>query len=235
MKYKQSCLLEVQKLPINIQKSCIDYKQWKKTIKTLRDEATIKAMLEKDMRNADNVFKQACEQIWHKDKMIKNLTRFGFMKCCMVLPDDPYNSSYIKTFYKFAHINSTSLYKLTKKCDKKLGTHLRTWYIQERNKYAMCGGVDLKRLELDIFGYKDECPICYEVPTNMIILDCGHIMCLTCLKQIYKIDHMKGTLPNLIQYALYTYPKETKCPVCRLSKPITSYTNKRFVSANLEK
>ena len=86
------------------------------------------------------------------------------------------------TLYKFADINRQTLYKLSQRLDKHFGLNILNWYHNNKLKYNFCGsGYKLKRLEIDINGCCEECPICMEDASTdkkrkLIIADCGHII-----------------------------------------------------------
>jgi hypothetical protein len=123
-----------------------------------------------------------------------------------------------KELYNYAILNKKCLYKLIKRLNKRLKCNLNSLL----NKYDFCCGYKLKKLELNIFGYNDDCPICLEKPSQIIIMDCGHVICVDCVKKLYNIDQLKGTLQNLISYSIYYNKKIPKCPECRYLHPVST-------------
>ena len=122
--------------------------------------------------------------------------------------------------YKFAKINKETLYKLSKRLEKIYGLHIFEWYIKNNNRYHFCGGYRFKRMELEINGYNEECPICLDKREEYIITDCVHIVCVDCFKKLYNVDNLNGTLHNLISYSVYKNHFIPKCPMCRGLMPI---------------
>ena len=192
MKFKHYWLNKVKELPKTLQKECLNYKIWKKRT----SNSDLSELLEIECKHIDKIF--------HQKQDI--LSCFSYKNTKLDL-------------YNYAMINKLSLYKIIKRLDKRFKINLRQWYNNNKQNYAFCGGHELTRLQLELFGYKDECPICFDKPKTVIILDCGHILCHNCVKNIYNIKELSA---GIISYSMYHSHHIPKCPICRLSLPIKS-------------
>lgn len=202
MKYCSYWKEEVKKLPYDLQKECINYKNWKK-INLIGPD--IYEILDRSCSHIDIILKKNCIKSYN----------------CLKLMCASYHYSIQKhDLLTFASINKMTLYKLSKRLEKKFGLNLLEWYYYNRTKYIFCGkGYLLKRLEIEIKGC-DECPICLEKKERNIITNCGHIICESCIKYLYKVENLNGTIHNLISYSVYKNHFIPKCPICRGLMPI---------------
>lgn len=203
MKFKQTWQRELTGLPCCLRDKCIDYKQWKKV--TVCPEELLKEQLQLELNKVETVF------MGRKKKA-----------CCCFSYVAPKVEDHM--MYKYAILNRTCMNKLVKRCDKRFGTQLRKWYISIKDNYTFCGSAHLTRLELALFGYTDSCPLCLECPSTSIILDCGHIVCLECFKDLYQIRNKCGTLQNLVLYANVINVPSPRCPMCRKDRPLKLLT-----------
>lgn len=196
MKWRQQWSRLLSDLSPQMQLTSINYKLWKKLIKHRHiDNDTLLLKLQSDIAIVDREFKNAiadCKK--HKPSTI---------------------------VHQYAKINKTTLYKIIKRCDKIRGTDFRDWYNKHMSAISFCSGVALKRLEIDIEGYSEECPLCFDRQSKIIILECGHCICTECCKQIYGVAQLRGTLTNVIHHAIYELGLHPRCPICRFKTPIT--------------
>jgi hypothetical protein len=206
MKFSQIWKEEIKKLPSELSKKSINYKKWKKICneKKLNEEEIIK-LLQLDIIEIENIF-------------LENINKENNSFCCCFIKKKIYDD---QTIYNFVSLNTKCLYKIIKKLDKKLNIHIRAWYNEEINKYKFYNSYQIKRIEINLFGYNEECPICLEIPKQIFILNCGHCICITCFENIYKITNINGPIKNRINYSLYRniYKYCPKCPLCRRTAP----------------
>jgi hypothetical protein len=92
-----------------------------------------------------------------------------------------------------------------------------SWMNEIRGRFAFMGGFYMKRLECELFGCNEECPICMDVDKTMVISECGHTMCFECLENMYHIKGKKGIMRNII--ASYDCEHKICCPICRVRAP----------------
>lgn len=120
---------------------------------------------------------------------------------------------------RFAILNATSLYKICKKAHKKYPeVDAMAWLqsVQNRHMFQFVGGIKktLLALEENVCAQK-ECPICLdEYNKNLIIMHCGHFICLGCAKHMLHVSKLKGTIYNLIAHGTYKRDN-SRCPLCR--------------------
>lgn len=193
MKYGQYWKKELKTLPSQVQKHIIDYKCYKKLIKTSVDSTYIMNKLMEDAKKADMFFKKS-----------KN-------EC--------------DGLFKMAELNSTSLYKICKKTQKKnKDNYAMAWlqYVHNKHMFAFVSGI--KKTQLSIHNTESkECPICFEESNNVIIMHCGHILCLDCVKNMLNVQQKRGTIYNLIAHGLYSIQHRPSCPFCRHKKALCDY------------
>jgi hypothetical protein len=198
--WKEQTLL----FPDQLKKNCIDYKKWKKNIVT--DSLFLESMLENECRQIDNIF-------------LKNISsNFSCFKYKITK----------KELYNYISLNKICIYKIIKRLDKRLGTTLRIWYNAQKGKYKFFGGYQVTRLKIDVYGYNEDCPICFDKPKTIVILDCGHCVCEDCIKKIYSVNEFNGRLSNLISYAYYYLHIIPKCPICRYFWPLKDVHKKQI-------
>jgi len=196
MKYGQYWKKEIMDLPETLRKHVINYKAYKKLIKRNASIQDITQKLMEDALNADACFK--------KTRSIKGLLAF-------------------------ADLNSKSLYKICKKAHKKTrDPNAMKWLQEVHNKHMFSFVSGIKKTKISGNGHLQECPICLDdivVEDNMaIIMHCGHVMCIKCVKHMLHVDKAKGTIYNLIAYGLYENCKGiATCPLCRDKQAFKDY------------
>jgi hypothetical protein len=206
MKFKRTWEKEINDLPVPLRVKCIDYKAWKKSIKsTIVNNEHLLTMLVRDMERVDSTFKKVVRK--------RNWCPSSLLNCRC-----PWCFGYT-TIYNFIKLNKTCVYKIAKKCDKHRGTRLMSWYNTHKTSYGFCGGCLFTFIQASVCGgVSSECPVCMEEhSSSQIILNCGHCICPECVKVLFGIQKNEhGTLTNLINYALYQkHVISPKCPLCR--------------------
>lgn len=192
MKFCQYWKAEVEKLPSVLKRCSLNYKIWKKRANGERDAAVLERLL--------------CSECKVVDRFLQRQSR-----SCIV----PSSFSHID-LYSFAKLNKLALYKICKRLDKRLNTEAFRKF-NTQHMFDFQGGRTLKLLQLRVSNRVDECPICLEVPTHSVVLDCGHCLCLDCFKTVYEIKGQRGTMWNIVS-CVHTN-KGTSCPVCRRKHP----------------
>lgn len=91
--------------------------------------------------------------------------------------------------------------------------------------YQIVNGNMLIIMKIDLQLEKNnECPICWEERDTVVVLKCGHIICIKCLEKFVGIDAFKGTVKNRM---LHMYrngcSKCPSCPMCRCSNAFTDF------------
>lgn len=220
MKFKSTWAKELQKLPHDLQTHCFNYKHWKKIAKQQNvNPDDILCQIEKQSKQINRIFLSNISK--RSSKPILSCIHSSH-----VIPKD--------VMYNFAKLNSMCLYKLLKRFDKRLGTNMKSWLVKHRSEYAFCGGYQLKYLELELYGFHDECPICLDDSVcKLIILDCSHVVCINCFTELYKINNLNGTIHNLVAYS--NYVNNPKCPMCRTAKPIKEFDKLHIYSSSNSK
>ena len=217
MKYGKQWQRDVQKLPEELQDQCIDYRSWKKVAKQSQSHDAMVARLSSDMLRVESVFMSP--------------PRSRFMCCRAISNRSSTPSKDTHAMYAFAMVNKACIVKIIKRCDKRSGSHLRDWYNAHKHEYSFCGGVKLTRLALECGMHQvEECPICLDPPNTGVILECGHIICLDCIKDMYHIRHMRGTISNLISTSIYMNKHSPCCPLCRCQKPLHRVSSNQIIS-----
>jgi hypothetical protein len=215
MKYENIWQDKIKELPYELSIHCVNYKKWKNICNdenNLLNEEQIIYLLQNDIIEINNTFKQ----------MILNKKNNIFFACCFKIKN--YDDDII---YNFATLNTQCLYKIILKLDKKLNTKIRSWYNSEIIKYSFYNSYQLKRIEINLYGFNDECPICLENPKEIFILNCGHCICLNCFEYIYKIKYNNN-------YALYKkiYKYCPQCPLCRRVGPFKVASKSQILCLN---
>lgn len=222
MKYCQYWKGEVALLPSVLRDHVISYKSYKKIMKRCESVKEFVDLLWRDAQNTDAFFKSvAVGGKKNKSAICK----------CMGAPDIVCAATDV---YKYAQLNSTTLYKICKKASKKMHDQCpMEWLIQMQNerRLAFVNGLLRKQVEL-VAKEKNEddmqCPVCLEggedgaTPT-MLILNCGHLVCCECVKGILGVAKAKGTLYNLIAHGLHNINRGASCPLCRDPKAFIRY------------
>lgn len=206
MKFNKYWSDEASQLPIWLNQSCIQYKRWKK-LKT--DDVDIQNRLLDEINRVDKTFKSN-----------KKYIEYPFLCFTKQVSNEE--------LYRFAMLNRTCVSKLVKRFDKRFHTHYKDWWMEQRNSFSFCKDFELKLLEIRWHGYKEECPICLNVPeTELVVLECGHVLCKDCVKSLLHINKYNGSFENLVKYANYHTPY--KCPCCRLFMPLRSINHKQVI------
>ena len=207
MKYSHDWLTVYNSLPYYLQKRCINYKKWKKNKNT--DVNYVKSLLNTEYN--------------YIDKFIHTIYEDDCDCSCVPFLKPKYNDSDI---YKFLILNKECLRKLTKRLDKKNGNNIMSkWYSVKLNQSGFISGFHIERLRLKLYGIgidDNECPICFEsFKDKLCIFDCGHRVCEPCVRELYNVKHLRGSIDALASYKLYHDNKNIPpCPVCRYRYPI---------------
>lgn len=189
-------------LPNVLRDHMIDYKGYKKLIKT---SGTMAVLLEKLAQDANRV-----------DKFFTRITKRSLFTSYVERPHK-------EDVYKYITLNSRTIYKICKRASKRMHDRAAMeWLRNLHNSRALSfmNGIAKKALELSISEEKCiECPICLEnVKGEVIIMHCGHTLCLDCVKGVLKVANVKGTIYNLIAYGRYSLAPSASCPLCRDDK-----------------
>lgn len=238
MKFGATWKQRVQGLPPAFRDDTIQYKHLKKTTKTSPSPSPTEIMLQLQ-KECERVHRRFLHEIrfvtsHHHPNPVKPLATMlmGFCKrsCAanQVAPQDV--SADAHDLYEFAELNRTCLYKLCKRYDKRLQTNtLRPWLSQvmSEGSYSFLNRLHLRILELQLYGptEDDYCPICFDPPQStspVILLNCGHLLCLQCTLQLYRAENINGTLRNRIALGEHVY--RPCCPVCRHPRPLQNMT-----------
>lgn len=226
MKFGKYWKSEVLKLPIDIQSKCISYKDWKEKSSSLRNADSVcvnQALnnLKVQVFNTDKSFKWL---LTRDETFLASLIEL-FVPCCGKLNMEKIYESH-KWAYHYARLNTVCLSKICKRVDKISRTKLfSSWLIKvkEEHKYSFLGGKDVTILEMK-YGTSDhreqECPICLDdICKYRIVLNCGHVLCMTCVKRMLKVPHASNKFNEtdyfLMQYSQQSHAKDIVCPCCR--------------------
>jgi hypothetical protein len=139
---------------------------------------------------------------------------------CLPFINPKYNDSDI---YKFLILNKECLRKLTKRLDKKNQTNIMSKWYSGKLCQGFLSGFEIERLKIKLYGIgvDDECPICLtEFKDKLCIFDCSHKVCEPCVRELYNVKHLRGSIDALASYNLYHYKNMPCCPVCRYKWPI---------------
>jgi hypothetical protein len=226
MKFGHIWKQTLKELPINLQSHVLDYKRYKKLLKTVHlssDLTTVKQRIIHDV-NAINHFSMTSLPIIQQQKQ----TRFGLCKCNTITNDQPSEQA-IKAYIE---LNNTTLYKICKRASKRLNdpsylNWLATYKQQDRDLSGIFGGFIRSYLKIRTSDNNNiECPICLDdIKINVqkvMMLDCGHTICLDCVKSYLGINNLKGTIGNLIAHGVYMTPN-ISCPICKRKHPFSYY------------
>jgi hypothetical protein len=89
---------------------------------------------------------------------------------------------------------------------------------------SFLGGFWIKRLEYELAGHTDVCPICLgEEMTISLILSCGHTICSECLVAVHGVSGKRGTFLNIIHHLQEHEKKKMSCPICRNNDPYNAF------------
>ena len=204
MKFATVWKTKLEDLPPFLKSTCIDYKKYKKLTKIQHGHAPefFHNLLNADIKLVDNVFKA--------------LKRGS---CAAVKTDT-------KTLLEYAILNSRCLYKSCKRIDKRLGiSDFKSWYsfllTQKEHKFLSRQTQAWLRLKTANQQHTEECPVCLEQVDDMLVLQCGHILCVECTLNMLGVAQSKGTLHNRIAFGNYNL--QPKCPVCRDAHAFVKY------------
>lgn len=236
MKFGAQWKQRVAELPDGLREAAISYKAWKKRVKA--DPLPPEDFLGTLKDECERVNRRFLESL-RSTSVIgggRRRRRGGSCGGCgigagagsAVSPDDADSEreALAKT-YAFATLNRTCVYKLCKKYDKILRRRAASpWFrgALGAGAYAFLNSAELKRLELDLYGATEPCPVCLEETPSpaepaAFILACGHTMCLSCVQDLYGVRRLRGTLYNVLSYGRYHSPS-VRCPMCRAPNPL---------------
>lgn len=189
MKFGKSWKSARECLPDRLQSHVINYKTYKKETKR-KSIPLILEQLKQDVKRINQFWK-------YGSRTFSNDTLLSFIK-----------------------LNKTSLYKVCKRADKRFQT---SSFIEWHGHYkaSMLAGVFgnfvQKRIEYkDPHMCLDICPICLDEDCKeSILMCCGHMVCVPCLKEMLGVQKCIGTLTNVIAYGRSLNRAHGNCQVCR--------------------
>jgi len=225
-------------MPTHLRDACLDYKKFKKLSKEPTTSVPIiKAILDGDLHRTTHIFQTHLSGLQSRSPPTPSTFLCSlFKKPCVTIATDSFPPTSISPneLYRFATFNTTTLYKICKRLDKRHQSTLFTqWYRKAINDKAIAFVNKNVQSYLAIHASSsnasslppEECPICFEDPTkDGLILDCGHILCTRCVLSMLGVSHRtKGTLHNLISHGTFYNPTRAKCPICRDPHAFTRY------------
>lgn len=224
MKFSNQWKTSVEALPDYLQSYVLVYKKWKKMSKFITNNEELLNRLTLEANDVDNILKHYINKIYKKQ----------LLACVSSKPLD------INDIYNFAVLNKITLYKICKRLDKRHNCRIfREWLNNNYNKYIFNTGLYMTKLYLDNpkINHDDvECPICYDsIKTDkpFIILECGHVLCLDCVLNMFNKNNHKALL--FIIFHLDEYTNKTKCPVCSKEKPLHDFCKNNVYPAKYQK
>lgn len=201
MKYGKEFIMVSKSLPEYLQRSCINYKEWKQQLTNFQSLEDAIQRLNLQCALADRAFKKE-----HKSLM-------GTPSCYTIrtTPD---------VLLKYAELNAKTTYKVCKRIAKlNNAPDAMAWLekVRTSHSYAYLGSRRTTHLRM-IVARDAKCPICMEGNERKpyLILPCGHYLCLSCAKQITQTTTWKGTWFNLLS----TTTCNTNCPICRMTRAL---------------
>jgi hypothetical protein len=235
MKFGSVWRSTVEGMPPALREACLDYKKYKRLSKDLAlPTPAIQATLERDLGRTATVFQRHLAGL-RKPPSSSSRSLFSVFEACKRAsvascpPDTGIGSQQV---HHFATFNTTTLYKICKRLDKR---HATSWFTpwfrkaiedrtipfvnkKEHSYLALHAHIELPDAE--------ECPVCFDDPTrDGLVLDCGHLICTKCILNMLDVHKTRGTLHNLVSHGAYYHPKLAKCPVCRDARALTRYTH----------
>jgi hypothetical protein len=208
----------------------INYKQWKKLSANSKHRgereyaSLLMNILDVDLEKVERVFQEAVDSVFPDRKSKMGLISFRNKK------EGGMGTDLKKNIYLFAMLQKKTLYKVTKRLDKKLDSNgaFKKWFREkvDLRKYGILGGFWMKRLSLEIgeAGEGEEaCPVCLEsldknaMPT--IITHCGHVICGDCMEALYQVKGKRGTIRNILEHNRSSDYSAIRCPICRCPEP----------------
>ena len=238
MKFGAQWKQSVAELPESLREAAISYKAWKKRVKPGADPLPPEDFLGTLKDECERVNRSFLERV--RSGVAPKRRRGGRGGSCGgcgggVAPDgadgedgaDGAERDALAKTYAFAMLNRTCVYKLCKKYDKVLRRRAASpWFrgALGAGAYAFLNSAELKRLELELYGAKDPCPVCLEETPSpaepaAFILSCGHTMCVSCVRDLYGVRRTRGTLYNVLSYGRHRSPA-VRCPMCRAPNPL---------------
>jgi hypothetical protein len=189
MKFGQSWKSACMSLPDRLRSHVINYKIYKKETKW----TTSSVFLDKLQRD------------------VKSINHFW--KCAL-------KSLPTEILLSFIKLNKTCLYKICKRADKRFHTNI---FLEWHGQYkagplsGIFGNFIQKKIEYqDLHLSLEMCPICLdEECKNGILMYCGHVVCVDCLKEMLGVQKCIGTLTNVIAHGRVLNRSHSFCPVCR--------------------
>lgn len=222
MKYGRTWEALRLELPPFLQRSCLQYTQWKETIKAFVGPADVLLQqLEDDCERVSRAF-TALARRRHRRRLLPRLLSAAGWCPCVAAVDRPCRAEDHNN-KAFAELNRTSLYKICKKIDKRLRPSPRAleWMATRSRelRYPFLQGSELTSLVLTL---PTDCPVCLDACDKIAISRCGHVLCLECLEDMYDMRGRKGTYHNLISARERASDRAITCPLCRKARPFSS-------------
>lgn len=207
MKYAKELNTSIQKLPVSLQETCVNYKLWKKRCKSMQLQEAI-VLLKSECDMVESIFTSNYKNWSHPPLPI-----FTCFCNTRVVPLD----ANLLLFY--AETNAKTVYKVCKRLQKMTNDMTpMNWLTSVRasHVFGFLGGHHTAHLQLKQHGECLECPICVnEVQNNvMLIYQCGHHACLSCALQYAKVSG------NGLWYNVLMYAQKRDCPYCRYDKAL---------------
>lgn len=217
----------VAELPDALQPSCIPYAAWKKRTKQgAAWSPGVAAELYSACARVDRAL------LWRPP------SRDWWWWWCLAAPVVTRADVQPSDLLSFARLNRETVRKLCKRIDKRRlqkkaedcdggdgggDSGASAWlaaYVRAHT-FAFLGGAAIARLELHLGRRVElECPVCLEAyeargARSLLVLACGHAMCLRCALHMIDADRIYGTLHNVVEYARGRWPRKCVCPICR--------------------
>lgn len=193
--------------PEHVQNLCIPYKTWKKWI--AREPDRIK-------NHWQGILTKECHVV---DKALFSSSRTSLFPACFRTSLSPTER------FDLSVLNTTTLFKICKKLQKRLDVPAMEWYTHTMaaHRFRFTQSAQKTLLELSCrHALHIECPIClenfpvsfrkHERPTG-IIMKCGHTYCLPCIERYWNMSTINS--PSLyVRLAIAS--RNNICPMCRL-------------------
>lgn len=215
MKFGTVWKTRVNSLPQHIRETCLDYKKYKKLSKrSTTDPSFIHSSLVCDINKVDATLSKVMKPPTLLNKLCANPLQDQ-------LPD-------LKYIYEYVLINTTTLYKICKRLDKRLQTAIfKAFYTEHHKTHKFLSRKLRTSLNIEVGNEPDECPICFEPLHNhsrpYLVLRCGHIVCEPCIFEMLGVANTRGTVYNRIAFGCANNKKISKCPICRDTKALLDY------------
>lgn len=202
MKFGKLLKNEIPKFPQSFQKHFINYKKWKTIIKEYKKNMQTKS-IEMQIFRTSTIIRLLIIDIELIECTFKS--NINIHETCLLILFPILKKKYLvtETFaYEFAKINTEAIRKICKRLDKSINKNtFMPWFIKckENHKYSFLGGQDMTYLSLKYTNLESEkikeCPICMEDITTLIILECGHYMCNSCITKIKTNKNLSKMCP----------------------------------------